>query len=364
MEIPQSKLALFACGDIMVGGASEMRYRLNRHASALVLLGLFTTVCVAGDRPGGWQTYRSPDYGFTIDYPVSMTFYPGHPDYVVTHVSYIPICDYTTVGCFEYNGSEYAGTNFEAAGLSVNVLRDLKSERDCDEIDTGSYPVKTETINGVRFRYGMTGEGAASHSKGGPTYRTFHENVCFEVVAATSAASMGAFDEGTVKAFDSAKLDVLLQKMVQTFKFEGAVKDGAGWKVYYDGMCGGIYEYPESVTIETTVEYSNARFSSDHIACSRHFTHHGVDYTVDAKPNLRDKDELEAWLKSSGYPHLSEAQVIVSSKYCSEYSAGPYYYIFGQGTVYILSVSDAKHRTVPPHDDPVFAHWLNSFKVY
>jgi hypothetical protein len=73
---------------------------------------------------------------------------------------------------------------------------------------------------------------------------------------------------------------------------------------------------------------------------------------------------LETWLKSSGYPHLSEAREVVSSKYCTEYSAGPYYYIFGQATVYILSVSDANHKAVSPHDDPVFTHWLNSFKVF
>jgi len=85
-------------------------------------------ICYGQAVPSDWQTYRSPDYGFSIEYPVNMTFYPGRPDYVATQLSYIPICDYTTVACFEYNGREYEGTNFEAAGLSVNVLRDMKTE--------------------------------------------------------------------------------------------------------------------------------------------------------------------------------------------------------------------------------------------
>jgi len=225
------------------------------HARVFVYVAVFTTICYAREAPAGWQTHRSPDYGFSIEYPASMTFYPGHPDYVETQISYIPICDYTTVACFQYNGKEYKGTNFEAAGLSINVLRGVRTEQDCDKIDTGSYPIKTETINGIKFHYGMTGEGGMSQSKGGPAYRAFHQNVCFEIAVATAQISMGAFDPGAVRAFDSAKLYSLLDKMVHTFKFVGTVKDGPGWKVYYDNMCGGIYEYPEGETVQTTVEY-------------------------------------------------------------------------------------------------------------
>jgi hypothetical protein len=327
-------------------------------------MAIFSMISIGEDARGDWQTYRNPDYGFMIDYPASMTPYSGHPDYVETKISYIPICDYTTVACFEYNGKEYEGSNFEAAGLSVNVLREIRTEGDCDKIDTGSYPVKTETINGIRFHYGMTGEGGMSQSKGGPSYRAFHQNVCFEIAVATAQISLGAFDPGAIKPFDSAKLDLLLDKMLHTFKFTGAVKDGPGWRVYYDGMCGGIYEYPESETVQTTIEYSNDKFHSSEITCSRHFTHRGLDYTVAAKAGLKDKNEFETWLKSSGYPDLSKARVLVSSKYCTEYAADPYYYILGQGTVYILSVSDAKRSVAAFHDDPVLAHLLNSFKVY
>jgi hypothetical protein len=329
-------------------------------------LALLATICRAGlptNVSAGWQTYRSPDYGFTIDYPKNMSFYSGHPDLKETQLSFIPICDDTTVACFEYNGSEYEGTNFGAAGLSVNVLRDLRTEQDCDKIDTGSYPIKTETVNGIKFHYGNTGEAATSHAKSGPAYRAFHKNVCFEIAVAIAETSIGAFDPGAIKTFDSAKLNRLLDKMVHTFKFAATIKDGPGWKVYNDNMCGGVYEYPEGETVRTTVEYSQARFSSNDITCSRSFTHHGLDYTVAAKANLKDKSQFESWLKSSGYPDLSKARVVVMSKYCAEYNAEPYYYIFCQGVVYILSVSDTKHSVIIPHDDQVFTHLLDSFKV-
>jgi hypothetical protein len=336
---------------------------LVRYAKVLACLAALATICCAEDAPEGWQVYRSLDYGFSIAYPSSMTFYPGHPDLAETGLSYIPICDYTTVACLEYNGKEYKGTNFQAAGLSINILRDLKTEQDCAAIDTGQYPVKTQMINGTRFRYGLTGEAGLGNSKGGTAYRAFHERVCFEVSTATAQSSLGAFDPGTVKAFDAGKLDRILDQMVHTFKFEGPVKDGSEWDVYYDGMCGGIYEYPRGETIQTTVEYSQAGYDSNAITCSRHFTHHGLDYTVAAKVHLVDKGRLEAWLRSSSYPALSKVEVLASSKYCAEYKAGPYYYIFVQSTLFILSVSDPNHAVVAAFGDPVFGHLFNSFKA-
>ena len=36
------------------------------------------------DRPtplsAGWRTYRSPDYGFSMDYPTNISLYGSHPD--------------------------------------------------------------------------------------------------------------------------------------------------------------------------------------------------------------------------------------------------------------------------------------------
>ena len=336
---------------------------MARYVKVLACFAALATLCYAGDAPQGWQDYRSLDYGFSISYPASMTFYPAHPDLVETGLSYIPICDYTTVACFEYNGKKYEGTNFQAAGLSINVLRDAQTEQDCAAMDTGRYPIKTQIINGTKFRYGLTGEAGMSQSKGGTTYRAFHDSVCFEISAATAQTSLGAFDPGAVKAFDGGKLKGILDQMVHSFKFEGAVKDGAGWDVYYDGMCGGIYEYPRGERIQTTIEYSQTGYDSNEIACSRHFTHHGFDYTVAVKVNLRDKSQLETWLKSSTYPDLSKSEVIASSTYCTEYKAGPYYYIYGQAALNILSVSDGKHGVVTAFDDPVFRHLFNSFKV-
>jgi hypothetical protein len=330
---------------------------------ALVCLALLATTCRAAlPTDAGWKVYRSPDYGFTIGYPSNISFYAGHPDLKETQLSMIPICDETTVACFEYNGN-YERTNLEAAGLSVNVLRDRKTEQDCNKIDTGSYPIETESINGIKFHHGKTGSVATGNSEGGPVYRAFYQNVCFEIAVGTAWTTAVTDDPGHNKPFNPVELEKLLDRMVHTFRFVAAVKDGSGWKVSDDSGCGGSFASPEGERIQTIKEYSQVGYYSHDITCSRYFTHNGLGYTVDAKVNLRDKSQLESWLESSGYPGLTKARIVTKSKYFTEYAAEPYYYIFGQGMVYILSVSDAKHRATVPHNDPVFTHLLESFKV-
>jgi hypothetical protein len=138
----------------------------------------------------------APDYGFTIDYPASMEFRPSHPD---------RNCDITSVACFYFDGSEDVGakgTNLSGASLSVNVLRDRRTEQDCERIDNPLQPLKTETINGRTFRYGITIDGWTSHSQRIPTYRAFHQNVCFEIAVGVEKVSTGAFDPGAIKEFD------------------------------------------------------------------------------------------------------------------------------------------------------------------
>jgi hypothetical protein len=310
--------------------------------------------------PKGWQTYRSAEYGFTIQYPKSMTSYGSHPDPAELQPSYSPICVDTTVACFEYNGRDYEGTNLEAAGLAVNVLRDMRTEQDCDQFENPPTAV-TEVINGTAFRRGLTGESGLGHYEGGPSYRAFYQNVCFEIAVGIAETSLGAFDPGTVKKFNASRMDKLLDEMVRTFRFVGPVVDGAGWEPYRDTGCGGFFEYPKGSTVIVTVEYSQTGFYSNEIMCSQYFSIGGLDYTVAVK-NMMDGSHLDAWLRSSGYPDLSKARVAMKSTSWIRYDAEPYYYIFGESKLYIFSVSNSKHEVVSPHGDSVFAHLVRTFK--
>jgi hypothetical protein len=280
----------------------------------------------------------------------------------VTLSSFIPVCWNSTVACFLYEGNEYSGTNFEGAGLSINVLRDRRSEKDCKTFDRISYPIKHTLINGARFDYGVTEGIATGHILDGTSYRAFHENVCFEVTLNFVVGSMGAYDPGTVKPFDGRKLDTEIKRMLHSFRFVGHVVDGPAWRVYHNSAVGGTFEYPDSDSVQKTVEYSNEKFNSAEITDSVCFADHGLYYTVAAKVNLRTEDRLREWLRTTGYPDLSDAQELRRFRYYTRYKAGPYYYVYGQTVLYMLSVSDAEHRVVSPDTAPVFRHFLESFK--
>ena len=312
--------------------------------------------------PTGWRTYSSPEYGFSIDYPANTASFGSHPDPAEMKGSYIPICDTTTVACFEYSGHDYDGTNLESAGLSVNVLRELRTEKDCYDFGENSAPVAIENISGINFRHAVTGDAGMNQSEGGPAYRAFHQNVCFEVAAGIAEVNPGVFDPGAIKVFDSTKMDALLLEMIRTFRFIGEVADGPAWKVYNDGACGASFEYPDNDVVEKTIEPQSG-FESADFACSEHFTDGGKYYAIATKPNLKDAAALNTWLASQNFPDLSSAQVVTESTSWTTYRAEPYCYIFGHDRVYILSVSDSQHRVVAPDGDRVFSHLLNTFKM-
>jgi hypothetical protein len=345
------------------------RHRVKLHfywVAGLVLVLIAPTICqgaAPSDAHVGWHTYRSKDFGFTIQYPNDFEYWPGRfANREDSARFYLSICSFTTIACFVYSGEGYKGTNFSGAAISVNVLRDRRTEKSCAAIDTGQFPIKTRKNNGILFHYGETGEGAMSHYVGGPTYRTLFQGVCFGLVANVAGVSMGVFDPGTVRQFNSTRLDAELGAIVNTFRFVGPVVDGPAWQVYHNPFVGGSFEYPDRDSVVVSIQYSDERSHSNELTDSRYFVDHGLRYIISAKGNLRDKNALQAWLQSSSYPDLTKASEVTRWKRFSEYRAGDYYYIFSPITLYILSVTDQEGRVLPPDNDKVFRHLLNSFK--
>jgi hypothetical protein len=348
--------------------------------AAILISGLLVAISsstLGSSAPPGWRTYTDPDYGFRISYPSDMTYFSGRPDYKeISLLSYIPVCDWQTVACFVYNVREHNGIRFAAAGFSVNVLRDLRTEAACSDsasnvtygrrFSDSSNREATTVINGRRFSHYPIGEAATGNFLGGDAYRTFYDNVCFEVTAAIAGSGSGtpeAVDRGQSE-LERKKVDAEFRTMLGTLEFVGPVRDGAGWRVYHNSMVGGTFEYPEGDTVVKSVEYSQQRYYSEEITDSVFFKDHGLTYTVATKVNLPSELAFSRWLQrfSPGYPDLSKATVLKRSGFYTEYKAGPYYYVFGQATVYILTVSDGK-RVISPERAPVFRHFLNSFRA-
>lgn len=339
---------------------------------AILLASLFSVAAVGwaastAKTSAGWKTYRSPDYGFTIDYPESMTFYPGHP-VMPPQKAMFPICDDTTVACFQYNGNALDGTPTHAVGVSVNVLRDLNSETDCNTIDTGSGPIRTIRIHGTTFHYGETGEAGLGSGRSMTVYRTLHRHVCFEVALVTAGRNLGpqdVKDEGlhTVSRLAWRRISNYMDRMLYSFTFVGPVKDGPDWSVYSDWGCGGTFEYPSSSKLQKVVEYSNEAYDSSRITCEQAFTYKGREYTAAVKVNLRDDDALDEWLSSSGYPGLEQIKVVAKGDAFTEYRDQTYTYVRLQNDLFIFTVTGASHKPIPSEGDRVFAHFVGSFRV-
>ena len=325
--------------------------------TVLILLA-FAPSSTALDVEKAWHSYTNSDYGFSLKYPDNLTLFSSGLDAQNDHSSYIPICTHTTRVCLLYNGKEYEGTNFEAAAFTVNVRREARTKSACDQLETGSDPVKKTVINGTSFTYSQQGGPALSHDISSRAYHTFRDGICFEVALSIASTNIGVYDAGAIRDFSPAKLGRELDQVLHTFRFVGPVADGPAWRPYRNEMVGGSFEYPDGASVQKTIEYPGDW--PDGITDEAHFFYQGFTYSVAVKADLKDKGAASAWLKANGFPDLDSAQLVEHAEYNSEYKAGNYYYIYGESILYILSVSNDK-GIVSPANAPLFRHFLTSF---
>jgi hypothetical protein len=314
-----------------------------------------------------WRTYRSPEFGFRIDYPDTMTFYPGGPQRP-PEKSMFPVCDDDTVACFEYNGHDFDRTQIQAMGVSVNMVRENRTAPECDRIETNSGPTRTKTINGVVFHFAETGDGGLGSYRNVVAYRVFSKHACFEVALVTAQSDLSAQDmqdAGLTPANPRTlrRLDAVMNRMMDSFAFVGPVKDGSRWSLFEDPGCGAEFEYPVGATVGNFTFPANFTFDSQGISCEQRFVFRGREYIVAAKLNLHDDDVADAWLQSAGFPSLKQMNRPARGHAFTEYQNAEYIYIYRPDTLYIFSVTDARLSPLSSRGDAVLAHLLRSFRV-
>lgn len=312
-----------------------------------------------------WHTYQSPAYGFAMKVPADMTFYPGSPASPPQR-SMIPICDRSTVACFQYNGRKLNHTVIQAMGISVNVLRDKKTEGACKNIRY--HFTKSTTIHGRPFEYADTGSVASGSSAGGTIYRTYYQHVCFEIAVSTAQSDIppAQYAESGIKPLNQPALREIhkeMDKMLRSFTFVGPVHDGAAWNVYNDWGCGGLFEYPAASTVKNLVPYTMAALHSHGATCEQEFTSDGHTYTVAAKVNLNGTRGLNNWLISQGFPGLARVNTVTRAEGFTKYTAPTFTCFFAHDELYILTLSDENHNPIPTNGDKVFAHLVDTFKL-
>jgi hypothetical protein len=214
-----------------------------------------------------WNTYASPaKYGFSIQYPKDFGFNTSYDQ--IKPLSYIPVCDETTVGCIVYSGDKYKGTNFDGAGVSINILKDLNTESKCYNFKVATNEAQNQvadvTINGVIFKSATGTQGAAGHFDKSQIYRNFRNGMCYELAQRVASTDIGNYPEGTIKEFNENEVWNNLKQILSTFKFVD--NSMSNWKNYKNVKYGYQLNYPSDWKVEESNEYNSEIFDSQ-ISC-------------------------------------------------------------------------------------------------
>lgn len=169
------------------------------------------------------NSYHSDNYGFTIQYPNDLGFITGVSQFRSAVGAFIPPCDDNTVACVFYKRGTYPGTNFDSAGVSVNILADIKTEAACRKFDIQTSEVNTatgtQTVNGTLFYTGTGGGGATGHSDQIRSFHNFRNATCYEINLRIAQTNIDNYPPGTIKAFNEREVWIKLEQVFSTFKF-------------------------------------------------------------------------------------------------------------------------------------------------
>ena len=178
-----------------------------------------STPSPAQDKTSKWNSYTSPaKFGFSIKYPDDFGFNTDLRKIIPQ--SYIPVCDEgakTVAGCIYYSGRDYEGTNFDAAGVEIVMIKGLKSPAECYLIGTAE--PKKVSINGVEFAYAEQNEGAAGHFSSDRIYRSLKGGDCYQLRARVAFTNLGNYEPGTITEFNIQEVWQKLQDVIETFRF-------------------------------------------------------------------------------------------------------------------------------------------------
>jgi hypothetical protein len=202
----------------------------------LIILRLPFILCaqaVNNGRPAG-SSFISPDGRFRLEYSDSLVSCRRDPNQVNWWVpdhscdAYTPVCSNfsgdssETVACIAYPANEMTGTNFQAAAFSVNELKKVTDESECLKVEEPPPHVGTarnEIVNGVKFQVTETDGVGLGNFIDGYVYRNFHNRKCYELDIRIASSNIANYDPGTVKSFDSEKVQRALKAVLGSFRF-------------------------------------------------------------------------------------------------------------------------------------------------
>lgn len=169
------------------------------------------------------NTYTSPAkyYGFSINYGEGFGFTTDINQ--VQGQSYIPVCDQNMVACAYIIRNTFKATNFDGAGVSINIDPLLHTQDKCYDFKVSTNVAQNQgedvMINGVNFKTATGGDAGAGHFDDVKVYRNFHNNMCYEISTHVGSSSYDNYPEGTIEHFDKNVIWSKLQGVADSFEF-------------------------------------------------------------------------------------------------------------------------------------------------
>lgn len=196
---------------------------MSKSKKILILFVLIVLLCVFifyVDKNDGWATYKDSVRSFSVKYPQIAQVITDKDK--MAAVGYLPTCDTETgIVCMYLPSEVYPKTNFSGAALSINLLKDKKTEDGCVAPKPGETFLGKSFINQQLFNVSYVADAAMSHQSSGFDYRIFKNNFCYEITTRINTSSFEVWEKGSVNRFTDNEKEVIgdtLDKILATIK--------------------------------------------------------------------------------------------------------------------------------------------------
>jgi hypothetical protein len=174
--------------------------------------------CVADTASSTPQTTTTPQ-GVTFSFPDAFALATGNEP-IMVH-SYIPPCDQGYDYCIYKNDQEFAGTNFESAGLSITAKPALTTQAACLNTPPQGYASTispSDTSSGAGYAasvFANLGNAAAGHEAVDSYYRLYQTSNgdCTELDLRVAQSDYGNYPAGQIQEFTAADQQQVLSEL-------------------------------------------------------------------------------------------------------------------------------------------------------
>lgn len=191
--------------------------------------GICVSDSVSTGAAGGAEVHTTPQgIGFTVPASYALAAAPEP----LLSTSYIPACAQGFEYCVYRSSDQYKGTNFESAGVAINVRSDLSTESSCLNTPPSGYSANTKpsnTYSGDTYattHFANLSDAATGHYSSGQLYRVYDRAnaSCTEFMAQVGQSQFANYPAGSIVQFtatDQANVEAELHGILSTVTIGG-----------------------------------------------------------------------------------------------------------------------------------------------